>query len=220
MSTAMAGSIRFPVGPGSATRASREAGLWPPDGTGAILSHDNLAVDIDRDGKRDLVSIMDKHGVLTLVWHRGRPDAAVGRTQGPRRHQSRMPRGDRRGRPRRRRGHRPHPRRSLARKLRRPGRARSSTGLRLRQGRPLGHPPDRPARLEDLDRDGDLDLIQAEGDVLNGRVAWFENRDGKGRRWRPHPSSRLPVTTRISTRSVSPTSTTTAISTSSPEAAR
>jgi hypothetical protein len=42
------------------------------------------------------------------------------------------------------------------------------------------------AQLVDLDRDGDMDLIQAEGDVLDGRVAWFENRDGKGRAWERH----------------------------------
>ena len=28
--------------------------------------------------------------------------------------------------------------------------------------------------------------VQAEGDVLNGRVAWFENRDGRARQWSRH----------------------------------
>lgn len=42
------------------------------------------------------------------------------------------------------------------------------------------------ARLVDMDRDGDLDLVQAEGDVVDGRVAWFENQNGKARRWTRH----------------------------------
>jgi hypothetical protein len=32
-----------------------------------------------------------------------------------------------------------------------------------------------------------VDLIQAEGDVLDGRVAWFENRLRDGGEWLPHP---------------------------------
>ncbi|MBW3600676.1 MAG: VCBS repeat-containing protein, partial [Planctomycetes bacterium] len=39
------------------------------------------------------------------------------------------------------------------------------------------------AELVDMDGDGDLDLVQAEGDVLDGRVAWFENLAGNGSRW-------------------------------------
>jgi hypothetical protein len=39
------------------------------------------------------------------------------------------------------------------------------------------------AKLIDLDGDGDLDLVQAEGDVLDGRVAWFENLRGNGTDW-------------------------------------
>lgn len=41
-------------------------------------------------------------------------------------------------------------------------------------------------RIVDIDRDGDQDLVQAEGDVLNGRVAWFENVGGRGRQWEKH----------------------------------
>lgn len=41
------------------------------------------------------------------------------------------------------------------------------------------------AQLVDIDRNGDLDLVQAEGDVLNGRVIWFENL-GKGIDWARH----------------------------------
>jgi hypothetical protein len=39
--------------------------------------------------------------------------------------------------------------------------------------------------VEDIDGDGDLDLAQAECDVDNGRVAWFENRY-YGDVWIPH----------------------------------
>lgn len=42
------------------------------------------------------------------------------------------------------------------------------------------------ARIVDVDGDGDPDLVQAEGDVLNGRVAWFENVDGNAQRWDRH----------------------------------
>lgn len=35
----------------------------------------------------------------------------------------------------------------------------------------------------DLDKDGDNDVVQAEGDCVSGRVAWHENTDGRGRIW-------------------------------------
>jgi hypothetical protein len=34
--------------------------------------------------------------------------------------------------------------------------------------------------VHDMDGDGDQDLLQAECDVRNGRIAWFENREGGG----------------------------------------
>ncbi|MCP5522251.1 MAG: VCBS repeat-containing protein [Verrucomicrobiales bacterium] len=37
----------------------------------------------------------------------------------------------------------------------------------------------------DLDRDGDLDVIEAEADFEDCRVLWFENRD-RGATWQPH----------------------------------
>ena len=40
--------------------------------------------------------------------------------------------------------------------------------------------------LADVDKDGDNDVIQAEGDCKSGRIAWHENADGKGRKWRQH----------------------------------
>lgn len=38
--------------------------------------------------------------------------------------------------------------------------------------------------IRDIDGDGDQDVVQAEGDYLGGRLAWFENQDGKGRHWK------------------------------------
>ena len=35
----------------------------------------------------------------------------------------------------------------------------------------------------DLDKDGDIDIVQAEGDCVSGRVAWHENKNGRGRAW-------------------------------------
>jgi hypothetical protein len=40
--------------------------------------------------------------------------------------------------------------------------------------------------ITDIDKDGDNDIVQAEGDCISGRVAWHENLDGKGRRWKKH----------------------------------
>jgi hypothetical protein len=40
--------------------------------------------------------------------------------------------------------------------------------------------------IVDLDRDGDHDVAIAECDLPAGRVAWFENQDGKGRKWARH----------------------------------
>jgi len=38
----------------------------------------------------------------------------------------------------------------------------------------------------DLDKDGDNDVVMAECDCDRGRLAWFENKDGKGRTWVRH----------------------------------
>jgi len=40
--------------------------------------------------------------------------------------------------------------------------------------------------VADLDKDGDSDIVQAEGDCISGRVAWHENTDGKGKGWMRH----------------------------------
>jgi len=38
----------------------------------------------------------------------------------------------------------------------------------------------------DIDRDSDNDVIEAEADTPDGRVFWFENRDGRGKSWTMH----------------------------------
>lgn len=40
--------------------------------------------------------------------------------------------------------------------------------------------------MVDLDKDGDMDVIMSECDCDRGRLAWFENKDGKGREWVRH----------------------------------
>jgi hypothetical protein len=40
--------------------------------------------------------------------------------------------------------------------------------------------------IADIDKDGDNDVVQAEGDCVSGRVAWHENADGRGRVWIRH----------------------------------
>lgn len=39
----------------------------------------------------------------------------------------------------------------------------------------------------DMDNDGDMDVIQAESNNEDGRIAWHENKDGKGINWYMHP---------------------------------
>lgn len=38
----------------------------------------------------------------------------------------------------------------------------------------------------DMDKDGDIDIVQAEADTQDGRVFWLENTDGKGKKWLTH----------------------------------
>ena len=159
-------------------------GPWRRHETGAIPSHDNLAADIDGDGTPDLVSIMDRKGVFwygipadpTQRWaehkvlgvtdplcHGGIAagdldgDGDIDLTRVDRWLENADGRGDNWVE------HRDFDFGKVG-----------PWGIQAR------------ARLADLDHDGDLDLIQAEGDVLNGRVAWFENQDARGRRWAMH----------------------------------
>lgn len=42
------------------------------------------------------------------------------------------------------------------------------------------------AMIVDMNGDGKMDIVQTECDLPNGRVAWFENSDGKGKNWKTH----------------------------------
>jgi len=157
---------------------------WQRFENGGTPTHDNLAADIDGDGRLDLVSILDKAGVFwyaiprdpTGRWaeHRilGVTDPpchggiAVGDIDGD---------GDI----------------DVAR-LDRWLENSDGKGQKWTEHRTFDFGKVGPwgiqtrARLVDVDRDGDLDLVQAEGDVLDGRVAWFENLRGDGRKWTRH----------------------------------
>ena len=55
---------------------------------------------------------------------------------------------------------------------------------------PGGNRPDRyglaiKVWICDLDKDGDLDIVEAEADAVDGRVFWFQNQ-GKARNWKCH----------------------------------
>lgn len=47
------------------------------------------------------------------------------------------------------------------------------------------------ARVVDIDRDGDSDLVMTENEIRAGRISWLENTDGKGDKWTVHD---LPAT--------------------------
>ncbi|MCA9266064.1 MAG: VCBS repeat-containing protein, partial [Planctomycetales bacterium] len=166
--------------PGNPQQAER----WTRYENGAIPTHDNLAADIDGDGKLDLVSNLDKAGVFwydiaddpTELWiehkvfgvttpqcHGG---IAVGDIDGDgdndiARIDRWLENADGQGEI------------WIERKIFDFGKV-GPWGIQTR------------SRLVDVDADGDLDLLQAEGDVLDGRVAWFENLQGNGKQWEWH----------------------------------
>jgi hypothetical protein len=54
-------------------------------------------------------------------------------------------------------------------------------------GKPVPpYPLSTRARIVDLDKDGDADLVMTENEIRAGRIAWIENTDGKGRQWTAH----------------------------------
>ncbi|HUE74329.1 MAG TPA: VCBS repeat-containing protein [Pirellulaceae bacterium] len=166
--------------PGKGKHSAR----WERLENGARPAHDNVAADMDGDGKLDLVSILDKAGVFwyatgddpTRHWteHKvvGVTDPqchggiAVGDIDGD---------GDN----------------DIARVDRWLENADGKGEVWIERrtfdfGKVGPWGIQTRAHLADVDRDGDLDLIQAEGDVLDGRVAWFENLHGNGKDWERH----------------------------------
>lgn len=163
----------------------RAAVSWEPFENGATPTHDNVAADIDGDNKLDLVSILDKAGVF---WY-GIPDDPTGRwvehkvlgVTTPQCHGG-IAVGDMDG----------DGDNDVSRVDRwlenADGRGTTWTEhIAFDFGKEGPWGIQTRAKLIDVDRDGDLDLIQAEGDVLDGRVAWFENRLKDGREWLQHP---------------------------------
>jgi len=150
---------------------------------GAIARcHDNVAADVDGDGRLDVVMMSDKTG---LVWCR-LPADPKGKWEvhqvGPGVHGGIGPRGvgdlDGDG---------------DADIVRSTGWFENTDGKgrawAWHENIPGGHPGRYPdttkAWILDVDRDGDADIIMVDADIEagKGRAHWFENADGKGGRW-------------------------------------
>jgi len=147
---------------------------------GAVPTHDNLSADVDGDGRLDLLSLLDQRGVF---WYSIPEDATqtwvehpvLGPTDPPA--HGGLAAGDIDG----------DGDVDLARIDRwlenadgRGGEWIEHVDFEFGQAGPWGLQT--RAELIDLDGDGDLDLVQAEGDLLDGRVAWFRN-EGGGETW-------------------------------------
>jgi hypothetical protein len=162
----------------------RQKQEWERFENGAIPTHDNVAADIDGDGKLDLVSIVDNAGVF---WYRIPQDPTkrwiehnlIGVTT-PRCHGG-IAVGDIDG----------DGDNDVSRVDRwfenADGKGETwieHMAFEFGKEGPWGIQT--RSQLVDVDRDGDLDLIQAEGDVTDGSVAWFENLQGNGKQWAKH----------------------------------
>ncbi|UCG58379.1 MAG: peptide-methionine (R)-S-oxide reductase MsrB [Phycisphaerales bacterium] len=149
-------------------------------------SHDNVAADIDGDGRLDVVALSDRSGLFwykipadpTKKWrshkigpavHGGTDPAGVADIDGD--GDSDVVRAD-----------------AWFENL-------DSKGTKWQMHHNLipvgGNRPDRyglaiKTWVYDIDKDGDNDVIEAEADTPDGRAMWFENADGKGRKWTVH----------------------------------
>ncbi|MCJ7673810.1 MAG: VCBS repeat-containing protein [Sedimentisphaerales bacterium] len=151
-----------------------------------INSHDNVAADIDGDGKLDVVALSDRAGLFwfkipadpTQKWlshkigeavHGGTDPAGAGDIDGD--GDADVVRAD-----------------AWFENL-------DGKGTQWQMHKNLipagGNRPDKyglaiKTWIYDMDKDGDSDVVQAEADAADARVFWFENADGKGKTWAFH----------------------------------
>jgi len=151
---------------------------------GAISTHDNVAADMDGDGKLDIVAMSDKAG---LFWYKIPPDPTgkwLAHKIGSGVHGGVAPRGvgDLDGD-----GDNDIVR-SNAWFENKDGKGTAWVEHKAFDfGNPRGpYPFTTKAWVLDLDGDGDRDVVMAEADCERSRVAWFENADGRGGVWKMH----------------------------------
>jgi hypothetical protein len=149
-------------------------------------SHDNVAADVDGDGKPDLVMIQDSAGVFwykipsdpTKLWESHRVGPGVHGGVGPRGVADLDGDGDL----------------DIVRSTgwfeNVDGKGKTWRWHGNIEGGHGGRFPDTTKSwIADLNRDGHNDVVLCDAEVTpgQGRVHWFENRDGKGGAWLRHP---------------------------------